>query len=227
MVLLGPSSHPLANEAMLLHGTMRDNLPGILADGFKVIAAGTGSGSAFGDGIYLCDNAGKADQYATVDASYDGANPLHARLYPTGAHEHPGAVFYLLVCRAPLGLPVLTKLRKEKAVSLERLQEGRAIFNDGVYNELPDVVPDSAGPQGGAKAATARTFHYHSLFALRGRALRRCREFVCLSTCHNVLVSSPPSPGSCTRVTQAPIPSTCHAGTASLSASTHTCSQRT
>lgn len=63
---------------MLLHGTKRDHLPGILAEGFRLdpVTVGGSSGAAFGDGIYLCDNPGKADQY-TVSRMQPTTRPSH------------------------------------------------------------------------------------------------------------------------------------------------------
>ena len=57
LLLQGEDLHPHLNEALLLHGTKRENLAGILAEGFRLdpTTVGGSSGTAFGDGIYLCD----------------------------------------------------------------------------------------------------------------------------------------------------------------------------
>ena len=122
LLLEGEDQLPHLNEAMLLHGTKRDNLPGILAEGFRFDPdfVGSSSGSAFGDGIYLCDRPGKADQYGVLDAAYDESLPLHRQLY-TGADDHPGFVFYVLVCRVTLGYPVLTRESKQVATTMEQV----------------------------------------------------------------------------------------------------------
>jgi hypothetical protein len=64
--------------------------------------AGASAGTAFGDGSYFADDAGKIDQYVRVDQQYDGTSSLHKRLYST-SHSHPGHVFYALVFRVMLG----------------------------------------------------------------------------------------------------------------------------
>ena len=262
LLLQGDDLHPDLNEAMLLHGTKRDNLPGILAEGFRLdpVTVGGSSGAAFGDGIYLCDNPGKADQYTVPDAAYDATIPLHQQLY-SGPDDHPGHVFYTLVCRVTLGYPALTRESKHVATTVEQtaFEEGEALFPRQQYTRLPclrshrreplyreqaegGVVRSSAsgdGPRADAGARSSATGHAsgvaaaspsvpsdpppsalrrqqsadsqasvfsapppptrqpsdahrtskkesfrpmpirdHSLFALRGRAIRRYREFV-------------------------------------------------
>jgi hypothetical protein len=262
LLLQGDDLHPDLNEAMLLHGTKRDHLPRILAEGFRLdpVTVGGSSGAAFGDGIYLCDNPGKADQYTVPDAAYDATIPLHRQLY-SGPDDHPGHVFYTLVCRVTLGYPALTRESKHVATTVEQtaFEEGEALFPRQQYTRLPclrshrreplyrehaegEVVRSSAsgdGPRADAGARSSATGHasgdaatspsvpsdpppsairrqqsadsqapvfsapppptrqpsdahrtskkesfrpmpirYHSLFALRGRAIRRYREFV-------------------------------------------------
>ena len=69
-------------------------------------------GVAFGEGLYLAEDAGKADQYATVDKAHDIDSVIHNRLYSggegLGVCAHPGDVCYVLVCRAAMGLPIVT-----------------------------------------------------------------------------------------------------------------------
>ena len=212
------------------------------------MTVGGSSGAAFGDGIYLCDKPGKADQYSAPDAAYDAALPLHRQLY-NGPDDHPGHVFYTLVCRVTLGYPALTKESKQVATTIEQtaLEEGEALFPTQEYPRLPCLkshrgeplfrdnaegarssaggsavqhasggAPESSasgqdgptppplrrqqsahsnstviptppvltrGPSEGRSMGTTRGFQpmpirYHSLFALRGRAVRRYREFV-------------------------------------------------
>jgi len=146
LLLQGEDLHPHLNEALLLHGTKRDNLAGILAEGFRLdpVTVGGSSGTAFGDGIYLCDKPGKADQYTRPDAAYDDALPLHRQLY-SGADDHPGFVFYVVVCRVTLGYPALTHESKQVATTVEqlpttveqRLEDGEKIFPYQQYTRLP------------------------------------------------------------------------------------------
>jgi hypothetical protein len=244
LLLQGEDLHPHLNEALLLHGTKRENLAGILAEGFRLdpVTVGGSSGTAFGDGIYLCDKPGKADQYTRPDAAYDDALPLHRQLY-SGPDDHPGFVCYVLVCRVTLGYPALTKESKQVAKTEEqRFEDGEKLFPHEQYTRLPclkshtgeilyqgqdanaarEHASDRTQQQNGASASPSappplRNIHsgsaqqlgnastlappplrkirsgaaqlrdasaskppirYHSLFALRGKALRRYREFV-------------------------------------------------
>ena len=128
LLLQGEDLHPRLNESLLLHGTKRDNLAGILENGFRLdpVTVGGSSGTAFGDGIYLCDKPGKADQYTRPDAAYDEALPLHRQLY-SGPDDHPGSVFYVLICRVTLGYPALTRESKQVATTVEeRFDDGQS-----------------------------------------------------------------------------------------------------
>ena len=180
LLLQGEDLHPHLNEALLLHGTKRDNLAGILAEGFRLdpVTVGGSSGTAFGDGIYLCDKPGKADQYTRPDAAYDDALPLHRQLYG-GPEEHPGDVFYVLVCRVTLGYPALTRESKEVAKTEEptisKKPSGEAIFRNSTYNQLPTVKTQRSKSEL-RRQDSKLPIRYHSLFALRGKALRRYRE---------------------------------------------------
>ena len=121
------------------HGTKRENLAGILAEGFRLdpTTVGGSSGTAFGDGIYLCDKPGKADQYTRPDTAYDGALPLHRQLY-SGHDDHPGFVFYILVCRVTLGYPALTRESKQVATTVEQhFEDGEKLFPYQRYTRLP------------------------------------------------------------------------------------------
>ena len=139
LLLQGEDLHPHLNEALLLHGTKRDNLTGILADGFRLdpVTVGGSSGTAFGDGIYLCDKPGKADQYTRPDAAYDDSLSLHRQLF-SGPDDHPGSVFYVLVCRVTLGYPALTRESKQVATTVEqRFEDGEKLFPYERYTRLP------------------------------------------------------------------------------------------
>ena len=89
-----------ANEAMLLHGTKPEVLLNIISTGMNERF----SGGLFGHGTYLAEDVGKNDQYVTRDErmNADASTPvgaLHKRLYKHRNAQHPGKVFYLLVCR--------------------------------------------------------------------------------------------------------------------------------
>ena len=134
------------NEVMLMHGTNPGVLLSVLSTGPNERFSGTNAGTAYGDGTYLAEDAGKNDQYVTVDERYDTASELHKRLYGHGAH-HPGKVYYLLVCRVALGHHVRTQATGRGATSMD---DGQRVFPVS-FRELatvPNVTP---------------TVHYHTL----------------------------------------------------------------
>jgi len=90
------------NEVRLLHGTKPDLVWLIVQNGMNERYAGASAGTAFGDGLYFADDAGKSDKYVEEDERYDEANALHQQLYRDSS-SHPGSVFYLFVFRVTLG----------------------------------------------------------------------------------------------------------------------------
>jgi hypothetical protein len=149
------------NEVILLHGTNPDRLLDLLSTGFNERFAGTNAGTAFGDGVYLAEDPGKTDQYASPDSAYDPINELHKRLYGK-TMRHPGDVFYVLVVRAALGFPVRTQHMGPSATSMDN---GAPIFPVS-FRELsavPGVTP---------------AIVHHSLIAELGKVIERYREFV-------------------------------------------------
>mgnify|MGYP002829539126 CR=1 FL=1 len=81
------------NESYLLHGTAPATILSILSQGPTHRFSGTSTGTAFGDGLYFAEDAGKTDQYVTLDKGYEARNELHKRLYENARHE--GKVFDL------------------------------------------------------------------------------------------------------------------------------------
>ena len=149
------------NEVILLHGVNREKLLALLSTGLNERFSGTGAGTAFGDGVYLAEDAGKTDQYVSADSAYDPSNELHKRLYDE-TMPHPEDVFYVLVVRAALGFPVRTQHTGKGATSMDN---GAPIFPVN-YREL-SAVPGVSPP----------IFH-HSLIAELGEEIVRYREFV-------------------------------------------------
>ena len=92
------------NEVILLHGTNPDRLLDLLSTGLNERFSGTGAGTAFGDGVYLAEDAGKTDQYVSADSAYDPSSELHKRLYGRTVH-HPGDVFTFSWCARPSATP--------------------------------------------------------------------------------------------------------------------------
>ena len=64
---LAPTLAKEANETMLLHGTSPEKLLSLLSNGLNERFSGSNAGTAFGDGIYLAEDAGKTDQYVSID----------------------------------------------------------------------------------------------------------------------------------------------------------------
>ena len=114
-----------AGEEMLLHGTAPGNVLSVLSTGLNEHFSGLGAGTAFGDGLYFAEDAGKNDHYVTMDEAHDGSSDLHKRLYAHGV-RHPSRVFYLLVCRVAVGYYVRTKSNPH--ASLTSPDTGEKIF---------------------------------------------------------------------------------------------------
>ena len=123
--------------------------------------SGSSAGAVFGDGIYLAEDCGKADQYVDVDAAWDAESELHKRLYGR-TQRHPGSVFYMLVCRVAIGAPIRTQQRGETATSMDTKQKCFPV----TVRELADI-PGVSPP----------IFH-HSLVAELGSAIVRYREVI-------------------------------------------------
>ena len=149
------------NEAFLMHGTNAGVLINILSTGMNERFAGTAAGAAYGEGLYLAEDAGKNDQYTKVDSQYDGSSELHKRLYAHGA-RHQGKVFYILVCRVALGHHVRTQQMGRNATSTDT---GRPVFPIS-FRELDTV------------AGVSPPVHHHSLLADNLDGGARYREFI-------------------------------------------------
>jgi len=121
------------------------------------------SSGAFGDGTYLAEDAGKADQYCRIDAGRsETRDALHDALYPGGS-VHPGKVCYVMLVSVLMG---------EAVVSLDGCSSdggGEVWANSEVRRELA-TVPGSSPP-----------FSYHSLLVETGKSILRYREIV---QCH-------------------------------------------
>jgi hypothetical protein len=136
-------------EAVLMHAPPNPAvLLSILSTGLNERFSGTNAGTAYGDGIYFAEDAGKNDQYAGVDEQYEATSELHKRLYRNGV-RHPGKVYYLLVCRVAVGHHVRTHQSGRNARSVD---DGSAVFPIS-FRELA-AVPDVTPP-----------VHYHTLLA--------------------------------------------------------------
>ena len=99
--LPGKDLEDVCNEVRLLHGTKPALVWQIVQHGMNERFAGASAGTAFGDGSYFADDAGKIDQYVVEDPRYDAADALHQQLYSSS--RHPGIDFYAFVFRVTLG----------------------------------------------------------------------------------------------------------------------------
>lgn len=151
-----------ANETLLLHGTSPSVLLSLISNGLNERFSGSNAGTAFGDGIYLAEDAGKTDQYVQKDPRFDPSDELHKRLYGASC-SHPSAVYYLLVVRVALGLPVRTTTMGRAATSMD--DRSLKVF-PVTFRELA-TVPSVSPPA-----------NYHSLVAEIGGSLGRFREFI-------------------------------------------------
>ena len=162
------------NERYLLHSPGLTILPSILTNGFNEHYAGTNAGAVYGEGCYFAENIGKTNIYAPRDAQYyEGGDVEMRRLYEKmwGAadqHDHPGNVYYVLVCRIALGESVEINEVPYTGGHAKKGYPGVFALNDraiqhGCYfrRELANI-PGTSRP-------------YHSLI---GTAYDRWREFI-------------------------------------------------
>ena len=145
------------NELFLLHGTKPDALVSVLTNG----PSDKFSDGLFGQGVYLAENACKNDQYVTKDSTYGGVlRELHGHLYAHGVQHPQMPVYYLILCRVVMGVPVSTRDGQTDAA-------GASIWS------MPDRELSTIGG--------TSTF-YHSLVAEAGQGaqytLHRHREFL-------------------------------------------------
>ena len=115
-------------------------------------------------GNYLAENPCKNDQYVCVDeelADHGDLKILHDMLYRGGV-RHTGDVYYLLLCRAVMGHYVKTD-DAETIFDAGGEDTGDPLWahEDRVLAQIPNSP-----------------FHYHSLVAETGNAIKRHREFI-------------------------------------------------
>lgn len=149
-------------EAILMHGTKPELVLSLVNTGLNPNLSGSGAGTAFGEGVYLAEDAGKTDQYVSEDARYDATSELHKILYGR-THRHPGRnVYYLLVCRVALGYSARTQVHGRDAKSMDTREKLFPVS----FRELLNV------------SGVSPSVFYHSLVAELGRSIDRYREFV-------------------------------------------------
>lgn len=146
------------NEVRLWHGTKPDTVLALLRNGLNERF----SGGCFGHGSYLAEDAGKNDQYVVKDPALGSPKlgELHRLLYKDV--DHPGNVFYLLLCRTVLGVCVRTQSGDGLATSMD--DSSSQVFATSERRELA-LIPGS-------------TCHYHGLLVELGDAVKRFREIL-------------------------------------------------
>ena len=149
-----------ANENFLMHGCAPGVLVSILGNGLNERFAGASAGTAYGEGVYLAEDAGKCDQYVRVDDKLQSSGELeelHKRLYKKV--PHPGTVYYIFVCRAAIGHHVST-IQMGKTANCEH---GKPVFPVS-FRELAPVP--------------GTTIFHHSLLADVLKVKARFREII-------------------------------------------------
>ena len=153
------------SEAIMLQGIKPEVILSCVNTGLNPNLSGSGAGTAFGEGVYLAEDAGKADQYVEgehADDKFNAHPELHAHLYGRSQRHPCCPVYYLLVCRVVLGCSIRTQVHGKDATSMDT---GERLFpiNFRELATVPGVSP---------------TVFHHSLVAELGRSIDRYREFV-------------------------------------------------
>eukprot|EP00931_Biecheleriopsis_adriatica_P064798 TRINITY_DN39491_c0_g1_i1.p1 TRINITY_DN39491_c0_g1~~TRINITY_DN39491_c0_g1_i1.p1 ORF type:complete len:692 (+),score=108.85 TRINITY_DN39491_c0_g1_i1:112-2187(+) len=166
-VAIGCSLKDSINEKLLCHGVSPANVTKVLQGFSERFCSRT---SKFGQGCYLAEDCGKADQYTSgpdgrsLDRRYGDHPELHNLLYGNaldGANRnpHPGDVHYVFFCRAVLGHAARTEDGRFE------LSSGKPLFAESSDLRELATVEGSSLP-------------YHSLLVETGGILKRYREVV-------------------------------------------------
>jgi len=150
------------NEVRLLHGTKPETLLGILANGVNERF----SSGLFGYGSYFAEDAGKCDQYTTVDQVFGQEKELHHRLFRDGLRHPNDGLHYIIVCRVVMGYYVRSN---DGTIALDTV--GTAALDTVHANPLDkrelNTIPGVTPP-----------LHYHALLVELGERILRYREIV-------------------------------------------------
>ena len=123
----------------------------------------------FGEGVYLCDDGAKADQYSRVaDVSIQtGGSPLaalHSMLYVDGRLPAAG-VNYVFLCRVGLGCTIRTK-------------DGTTCLDSGAATDDKLFATRRRKQLGEIAGCKEPKVPYHSLLVELGDEIARFREVV-------------------------------------------------
>jgi hypothetical protein len=119
------------NEFYLFHGTSPSGVDGIFRNGFQISLAGSGAGTAFGNGAYFSECSSKSDEYAKEDTN----------------HVMMKGRFALLLCRVVCGNMRHVTSFDTSAHTKTKAPEHHSLLGDreaavGTYREF--IVYDSA-----------------------------------------------------------------------------------
>lgn len=164
-VALGCPLKDSINEKILCHGVAPANVTKVLHGFSERFCSRT---SKFGQGCYLAEDCGKADQYtcgadgSSLDSRFGDHVDLHRLLFGTktpNLNPHPGDLHYVFFCRAVLG-------------HAARTEDGRTELSTG-----KNLFAEASG-QRELAAIEGSTLPYHSLLVETGGAVKRYREIV-------------------------------------------------
>lgn len=164
-VALGCPLKDSINEKILCHGVVPANVTKVLHGFSERFCSRT---SKFGQGCYLAEDCGKADQYTcgadggSLDSRFGDHVELHRLLFGTktpSLNPHPGDLHYVFFCRAVLG-------------HAARTEDGRTELSTG-----KNLFAEASG-QRELAPIEGSTLPYHSLLVETGGAVKRYREIV-------------------------------------------------
>jgi len=153
----GEPYESIVNEVHLLHGLgAPSTVHTIVAGGFNEHFSGGNAGTLFGDGIYMAEDSGKADQYSKAASRDPEQEKVDTLLYGASAGALQGKELrYIFVCRAVLGCilqvgqdtdhrlgtqePVFAAGSRELALVPEHLIATPTHF----HSELAEIAPAS------------------------------------------------------------------------------------
>lgn len=132
------------HEVHLLHGLKDPTLAeDIVSGGFNEHFAGTQSGNLFGNGIYMAEDAGKADQYGRAVSNDADKEKMRTLLYTSlNLPPQDNNLYYMFVCRAALGC--IVQVGKDRD---HRLGTQEPVFADGTQQKELAYVPEIDKPR--------------------------------------------------------------------------------
>ncbi len=117
-------------------------------------------------GNYLAEDAGKCDQYVLGDGAFGSQPELHKRLYRNSA-DHPGRVYYMLVCRTTMGAYLRTvNFKGSGCVSLDNPPVKVFPVNERELANIRDLTPPA--PHHGLVIETSGGFRFREFIVFHG-----------------------------------------------------------